>query len=241
MKTICLPGNHHNDFVATHALGYMMYGYTLLVPVNQKVFNKVSKEHNISGHKWFTTLLLRFTHQRECKLVFCSVLGGVYVGRIYSSNAKDLKFDWSIQVTWKRRAYLLVHQHEGWQIIIAVIFSYPCWCSWFIFTKQIIIVLFWVIIYSYLQKFFKIGVLKELCTIRRKTLVLESHFNQPVSCYFSNKRLRHRSFLVNFAKLSKTPFLQNTLGLLLLYLLNISAISQNLTLISESGFSNHLR
>ena len=26
MKTImCSPGYHHNDFVATHALGYMMY------------------------------------------------------------------------------------------------------------------------------------------------------------------------------------------------------------------------
>ena len=44
-------GYHHNDFVATHALGHMMYGYTLLVPMNQGVLNKLSKEHNISGHK----------------------------------------------------------------------------------------------------------------------------------------------------------------------------------------------
>ena len=27
MKTMCPPGYHHNGFVATHALGYMMYGY----------------------------------------------------------------------------------------------------------------------------------------------------------------------------------------------------------------------
>ena len=26
-----------NDFAATHALGHMMYGYTLLVPMNQRV------------------------------------------------------------------------------------------------------------------------------------------------------------------------------------------------------------
>ena len=26
MKTMCPPGYHHNGFVATHALGYMMYG-----------------------------------------------------------------------------------------------------------------------------------------------------------------------------------------------------------------------
>ena len=27
MKTMCPPSYHHNDFVATHALGHMMYGY----------------------------------------------------------------------------------------------------------------------------------------------------------------------------------------------------------------------
>ena len=26
MKTMCLPGYHHNDFVVTHVLGLMMYG-----------------------------------------------------------------------------------------------------------------------------------------------------------------------------------------------------------------------
>ena len=51
MKTMCPPGYHHNGFVATDALGHMMYGYTLLVPMNQKVLNKLSKEHNISGHE----------------------------------------------------------------------------------------------------------------------------------------------------------------------------------------------
>ena len=25
MKTMCPPGYHHNGFVATHALGHMMY------------------------------------------------------------------------------------------------------------------------------------------------------------------------------------------------------------------------
>ena len=48
---MCPPGYHHNVFMATHALERIMYGYTLLVPVNQKVLNKLSKERNISGHK----------------------------------------------------------------------------------------------------------------------------------------------------------------------------------------------
>ena len=51
MKTMCSPCYHQNGFVATHAIVHMMYGYTLLVPMNQRVLNKLSKEHNISGHK----------------------------------------------------------------------------------------------------------------------------------------------------------------------------------------------
>ena len=51
MKTMYTPGYHHNGFVATHALGHMMYSYTLLVPMNQRVLNKQRKERNISGHK----------------------------------------------------------------------------------------------------------------------------------------------------------------------------------------------
>ena len=51
MKSNVPPGYHQNGFVATHAPGHMMYGYTLLVPMNQRVLNKQSKERNISGHK----------------------------------------------------------------------------------------------------------------------------------------------------------------------------------------------
>ena len=42
---MCPPGYHHNGF-ATHALGHTMYGYTLLVPMNQRVLNKLSKEQH---------------------------------------------------------------------------------------------------------------------------------------------------------------------------------------------------
>ena len=55
MKTMCPPFYHHSGFVATLALGHMIYGYTLLVPMNQNVLNKRSNERNISGHKWSTT------------------------------------------------------------------------------------------------------------------------------------------------------------------------------------------
>ena len=42
-KRMCPSGYHHNGFVATNALGHMMYGYILLVPMNQRVLNKPSK------------------------------------------------------------------------------------------------------------------------------------------------------------------------------------------------------
>ena len=52
IETMSSPGYHHNrGFVATHAPGHMMNGYTFLVPLNQRVLNKPSKKHNISGHK----------------------------------------------------------------------------------------------------------------------------------------------------------------------------------------------
>ena len=47
MTTTLSVGYHHNDFVATHELGHMKYGYTLLVPMNQRMLNKLSKERNI--------------------------------------------------------------------------------------------------------------------------------------------------------------------------------------------------
>ena len=37
--------------MATYALCHMMYSYTLLVAMNQRVLNKLSKERNMSGHK----------------------------------------------------------------------------------------------------------------------------------------------------------------------------------------------
>ena len=44
-------GYHHNGFVVTHALGHIVNGYTLLVPMNQRVLDKLSKKRNIRDHK----------------------------------------------------------------------------------------------------------------------------------------------------------------------------------------------
>ena len=55
MKTMSPPGYRHNGFVETLALYHMMYGYTLLVSVKQRVLNTLSKEHDINGHRRSTT------------------------------------------------------------------------------------------------------------------------------------------------------------------------------------------
>ena len=77
MKTMFPPSYHHNDFVATRALRHMMYGYTLLVPVNQWVLKKLSKEHNISGHKWSTTY--RVLKSQRSKMSIISMLSWKHI------------------------------------------------------------------------------------------------------------------------------------------------------------------
>ena len=52
--------------------------------------------NELSGSHYFLRL---FTSTTNCAISFFSVPRRVYVGRIYSSIAKDLEFDWTIQVT----------------------------------------------------------------------------------------------------------------------------------------------
>ena len=62
MKTMSPPSYHHNGFAATHALGHMMYSYTFLVPMNQRVLNKLRKECIYYAHLAF----VRFEHSVCC-------------------------------------------------------------------------------------------------------------------------------------------------------------------------------
>ena len=119
--------------------------------------------------------------------------------------------------------------------ILQLFFSYPCGSRWFIFTKHIIIVLL-----SECFQLFDLSSPKQLLL----KFLQNPHEDTCVKVYRAyvlNNRLWHRSSLVNLGKLSRTPILQNTLGLLLLHLWNKSAIWCNLMLISQSGFSKLLR
>ena len=61
---------HHSDFVATHACAYMMYSYTLVVPMNQIVLSKPSNERNISSHKWSTIRRVFKSHGSKMSIIY---------------------------------------------------------------------------------------------------------------------------------------------------------------------------
>ena len=63
-------------------------------------------------------------------------------------------------------------------------------------------------------------VFQKFWNVHRKTIVLELHFNEVAgleACNSIKKRLHHRCFLVNIAKLLRTPILKNICKQLLLY------------------------
>ena len=138
-----------------------------------------------------------------------------------------------LQVTWKRRAQSLVQQHESWQILQPLSFLIPVGADGS-FSRNRLLLYYFESLFTATCSSSKYVFLKTFHNSQENTCV-------GVSCYFFNTRLRYRCFLVNFAKLSRIQLLQTTLGLLLLWLLNISVISQNIVLISQSDFFHHLR
>ena len=64
-----------------------------------------------------------------------------------------------------------------------------------------------------------------------------SFFNEVAACNFIKKRLQHRRFLVNIAKLLRTPILKNNPGGCYFYL-EIVILRSDLFLQILSGLSN---
>ena len=72
MKTTCPPGYHRNGFVATDALGHMMYGYTLLVPMNQTItLLALLVEHSLVH--WYQQCVT-VNHVPKCSICFVKYL-----------------------------------------------------------------------------------------------------------------------------------------------------------------------
>ena len=67
---MCPPGYYHSGPIATRQLGQTIYGYTLMIPKNEKrVLNKLSKERNTSGQKWFMIHRVLKSHWRKMSVI----------------------------------------------------------------------------------------------------------------------------------------------------------------------------
>ena len=83
MKTICPPSHHHNGFVATHALGHMLCGYTLLVPMNIHIYIYIY--YIVTLHAFYMNLTKyklsykKLSRQKVCVRVYVCVCMRVYV------------------------------------------------------------------------------------------------------------------------------------------------------------------
>ena len=51
MKTMFPSGYNRNSFLATDGFRSMMYGYTLLLSMNQRFLNKLNKKRHIKGQR----------------------------------------------------------------------------------------------------------------------------------------------------------------------------------------------
>ena len=100
-------------------------------------------------------------------------------------------------------------------------------------------VVYFQIVNSHSQTFFKTGVLKSFLKLTGKYLCRSLSLITLRRADFFKTRLRHSCFIASFISFLKTTFLQNNFGRLLLSLWNVFAISMNLILFSQCGFSRN--
>ena len=127
---MCPPGYHYNGFVPTHVLRHMMYGYTLQVPMNQRVLNKLSKEHNISDHKWSMTHRVLKSHKGKMGIIYMQlwkqyfmyynidIFIFIYFNNIYILRPFCFCLIWALCVSW------ITYNH---------LYYAPCLACWALF------------------------------------------------------------------------------------------------------------
>ena len=108
MKAMCPPSYHHNSFVVTHALGHMMYCYTLLVPMNQIVLNQLSKEQKAIG-----SLVPAVCNRTSCAQVY------EFPQRYCGDNREDILFSGHICI-YNIYVYIYVYVYIYLYICISI-------------------------------------------------------------------------------------------------------------------------
>ena len=107
MKTMCPPGYHHNGFVATHALGHMMYGlYIYAVYIYVYIYIRFIYKRFIYIYKYIWAIC----RISRVKSVHCDVL-------IVMSD--DRKHTWNLNLKYIVYIYILyiilyyIHKQVG--------------------------------------------------------------------------------------------------------------------------------
>ena len=124
---------HHNGFVPTHARGYMMYSYALLVPMNQSVLRKPSKEHIISGpelsaihrvlksHSSKMSIIYTCNHEKRCVTVhhvpvcmschktIVAIMGSAHCFHDYMYMLWPFCEIWALLMSWIIYNYLYIY------------------------------------------------------------------------------------------------------------------------------------
>ena len=90
---IYFPGYHPNNFAATLALRHILYSYSLLVPMNQSVLNKLRKQRNISDHTWSTIHRVLKSHGSKLVSYTCNHVYAIciYSYKLYNMTIQHLK------------------------------------------------------------------------------------------------------------------------------------------------------
>ena len=136
------------------------------------------------------------------------MLWRVYVQRIYSLIAKDYKSDWSLKVTWKRGAFLLLYSNTKVNKYSSCYLFLSLSGRWFILIKHTESATGGV---PYEKVFLEISQnsLENTCA-RDSFLIKVQAWN------FIKEGSLAQVFPVNFAKFLRTSILQNITGQLLL-------------------------
>ena len=75
-----------------------LYMHTLLVPTNQRLHNKLSKERNTSGHKWSTTHSLLKSSKIKMSVIYMHTMHRMHAicAHIYYAHLDFVRFEHSV-------------------------------------------------------------------------------------------------------------------------------------------------
>ena len=125
----------------------------------------------------------------------------VYVGRVYTLIVQNLKLDWSMKVTRKRRVTGKSDLFEQAQTVLTGNILQPLSLSEQVVYLRETLLLHFELFTAIGRNFSKKMLLIFFCKFHRKTPASEYLFNQHAACYFFNKVLPTQVLSCEFCKI----------------------------------------